>query len=89
MGYKKEEMKKKKCLWETVRDNEEFIFFMLYIIVLLLIPEVSRRIAIYIHSIELETKKTIVMIAIYFITIIRTLKILKEKERNNGNRDRK
>jgi hypothetical protein len=82
-------MKKKKCLLETVRDNEEFIFFMLYIIVLLLIPEVSRRIAIYIHSIELETKKTIVMITIYFIVIIRTLKILKEKERNNGNRDRK
>ena len=89
MGYKKEEMKKKQCLLETVRDNEEFIFFMLFIIMLLLIPEVSNRLAIYIHSMELETKKMIVKTAIYFITIIRTLKILKEKERNNGNRNRK
>lgn len=89
MVYKKEEMQKKKCLWETVRDNEEFIFFMLYIIVLLLIPEVSRRIAIYIHEMEFETKKTIITTATYFIVIIRTLKILKEKERNNGNRNRK
>ena len=79
MAYKKEEMQKKKCL-KQIKYNEEFMFFVLFISMLLMIPEISTRIAFYIKNMKLETIQTIIETVLYFFTIITTLKTLKNKK---------
>lgn len=76
MVYKKEEMLKKKCLMATIRDNKEFIFFMLFLSLLLMIPSLSIKIAAYISNIKPETMREIVRVMLYVFTITTTIKIV-------------
>ena len=76
MGYRKEGMPKKnylKRINQAIEEKQGFIYFILFILMLSLIPPASERMARFILMIELETMTLIVKTLIYIVTILSVL----------------
>lgn len=83
MVYKKEEMQKKKCLKKDfkkrIKEIEGKILLVLFIAMLILLGEVSPRIAQFILMIELEDMILIVKTILYITSILGVLSTIKQQ----------
>ena len=82
MGYKKEEMKNKKCLKGSNKINnfiekkKGFIYFIVFITILAIIPASAEGLTNLIKSLEYNILTTIIEYIFYFTFIISYLKML-------------
>ena len=86
MGCRKEEMKKKKYfkgLNKKIEKKQGFIYFIVFIFMLSIIPVSSENLANYILMMELETLSNIFRYIFTFVSIISFLKMLIDNIRKD------
>ena len=91
MVCKREEMKKKKCFKVSkinrfIESKKGFIYFIIFIVMLAIIPASAEGITNLIKSLEYDILTTIFKYIFYFSFIISYLKmIIKEVKKNEKN----